>query len=136
MPCAAVVTRLPLPRLKTNNWQTRIRGSGKNCRSNGGWGGRRSSRGMLEMETQIQQFERDLMSASGFQEAKPGKKAFFHGNGRAFIRQAHQLKNWLQRTRKQRQRAMNERGDYSENALASVPGEKSLNAAKRRPRRT
>ena len=45
-------------------------------RSNGGWGGRRSSRGMLEMETQIQQFERDLMSASGFQEAKPGKKPF------------------------------------------------------------
>ena len=64
------------PRLKTNNWQTRIRGSGKNCRSNGGWGGRRSSRGMLEMETEIQQFERDLMSASGFQEAKPGKKPF------------------------------------------------------------
>ena len=63
-------------RLKTNNWQTRIRGSGKNCRSNGGWGGRRSSRGMLEMETQIQQFERDLMSASGFQEANPAKRPF------------------------------------------------------------
>ena len=123
----------PSPRLKTNNWQTRIRGSGKNCRSNGGWGGRRSSRGMLEMETQIQQFERDLMSASGFQEANPGKKAFSTETAaRSFIRQAHQLKNWLQRTRKQRQRAMNEHGHgYSENALASVPGEKSLNAAKK-----
>ena len=86
MPCAAAGCRYPhSPPLKTNNWQTRIRGSGKNCRSNGGWGGRRSSRGMLEMETQIQQFERDLMSASGIQEAKPGKKAFFHGNGRSLV---------------------------------------------------
>ena len=83
---------------------------------------------MLEMETQIQQYERDLMSASGFNEAKPGKRPFstkeVDGNGRSFIRQALQLKNWLQKTRKQRQRAMNERG-YSENAFASVPGEKA-----------
>ena len=84
MPCAAAGCRYPpSPRLKTNNWQTRIRGSGKNCRSNGGWGGRRSSRGMLERETQIQQYERDLMSPSGSNEAKPGKKAFFNlGNSR------------------------------------------------------
>ena len=72
----------------------------------------------------------NVMSLRGFNEVKSGKKgpstkgAKRVGNGLSFINQSGgAIKNWLQKTRKEQQySAMNERG--SENALASVPGEK------------